>query len=181
METIASLHRISRERLSSLILSPDSSKLAIIDVRDDDHVGGHIRKSTHTPSSSLDFQLPKVVEELADKEIVVFHCALSQQRGPGAALRYLRERDAMLREQGILESPDDIQRAGSKGGSEGSEEVKESKQKEELVRADEGKEVDVAGDPISGIKKSSKRNQQVYVLDGGFVKWQEKYVVADRC
>lgn len=117
METIASLHRISRERLSSLILSPDSPKLAIIDVRDDDHVGGHIRKSTHVPSSSLDFQLPKVVEELADKEIVVFHCALSQQRGPGAALRYLRERDTMLRAQGIiLGSPDDKQRAGLEGG-----------------------------------------------------------------
>jgi Cdc25 family phosphatase len=28
--------------------------------------------------------------------MVIFHCALSQQRGPFAALKYLRERDGLL-------------------------------------------------------------------------------------
>lgn len=32
---------------------------------------------------------------LAGKESVVFHCALSQQRGPSAALRYARERQRL--------------------------------------------------------------------------------------
>ncbi|KAJ9635918.1 hypothetical protein H2199_008272 [Coniosporium tulheliwenetii] len=67
--------------------SPTSS-LAIIDVRDSDHIGGHIRSSTHVPSSSLDFKIPELIRTLRDKETVVFHCALSQQRGPSAALRY---------------------------------------------------------------------------------------------
>ncbi|KAM0801702.1 Rhodanese-like domain-containing protein [Usnea florida] len=107
-----------REQLSSFLLSPDASKLAVIDVRDDDYVGGHINSSIHVPSSSLDYRIPEIVRTMADKEIVVFHCALSQQRGPTAALRYLKERDLPNREP---------------------------------------------------------KGQEVYVLDKGFVGWQEKY------
>ncbi|KLJ05919.1 hypothetical protein EMPG_10627, partial [Blastomyces silverae] len=57
---------------------------------------------------------------LRDKEKVVFHCALSQERGPSAALKYIREREQVL-----------------------------------------------------GKEESAK--QTVFVLDGGFVRWQEKY------
>jgi rhodanese-related sulfurtransferase len=35
--------------------------------------------------------MPTLARRLQDKKTVVFHCALSQQRGPSAALRYLRE------------------------------------------------------------------------------------------
>lgn len=64
--------------------------------------------------------MPELIRTLKDKEMVVFHCALSQQRGPSAALRYARERESTL---GAGES----------------------------------------------------QNQQVFVLDGGFVEWQQKY------
>lgn len=87
-----------------------------------DHVGGHITTSTWIPSSSLDVHLPELIRTLKDKEKVVFHCALSQQRGPSAALRYARERERVL----------------------GAEEV-------------------------------AKSGQEVFVLEGGFVEWQEKY------
>ncbi|KAF1980193.1 Rhodanese-like protein [Bimuria novae-zelandiae CBS 107.79] len=88
---------ISREELAEQFRnSPSASQapdnLAIIDVRDSDHVGGHIKGSTWVPSSELDFKTPELVRSLKDKEVVVFHCALSQQRGPSAALRYLREK-----------------------------------------------------------------------------------------
>ncbi|KAF4167478.1 hypothetical protein CNMCM6936_004933 [Aspergillus lentulus] len=119
--TIATLPRMTRDALSELLLSTSSpSKLAIIDVRDQDHIGGHIYSSTWVPSSTLDYRMPELVRTLKDKEKVVFHCALSQQRGPSAALRYAREREAAL-----------------------------------------------------GPEESKK--QQVYVLEGGFVQWQEKY------
>ena len=85
-----------------------------------DHVGGHILTSTWVPSSSLDYRLPELIRTLQDKEKVVFHCALSQQRGPSAALRYARERERVL-----------------------------------------------------GQEESKK--QEVFVLEGGFVQWQEKY------
>lgn len=57
----------------------------------EDHIGGHIKTSQHVPSGTLDASLPTLRRTLADKRTVVFHCALSQQRGPSAALRYLRD------------------------------------------------------------------------------------------
>lgn len=64
--------------------------------------------------------MPELLRTLQNKEKVIFHCALSQQRGPSAALRYARERERTL-------SPEEYQK------------------------------------------------QEVYVLEGGFVQWQEKY------
>ena len=72
--------------------------------------------------------MPTLLRKLADKETVVFHCALSQQRGPSAALRYLREREAQQQQQR-----------------------------------------DGRDDALSVDK------QKVYVLDRGFVGWQEVY------
>lgn len=118
-----------RETLSALLLSPSPPRYAIVDVRDDDHVGGHIRTSTHVPSRGLEKQLPALVRALVDREVVVFHCALSQQRGPAAARRYVGERERGKREEGDGEKV-----AGGVGG------------------------------------------QKVYVLEGGFLSWQEKYV-----
>lgn len=164
METVATLQRISRERLSSLLLSPESSKVAIVDVRDDDHVGGHIRSSIHVPSSTLNYRSAEIVDTLADKEIVVFHCSLSQQRGPGAALRYLRERDSKLKKQGVSRIP----------GEADDTQAKKEKENQELEKADQGEEVDVTGSKGLKADSSNTKTQEVFVLDGGFVQWQEK-------
>ena len=142
--TIPNLLRISAPDLRTLLLSPQApSTLAIIDVRDSDHAGGHIKSSMHIPSSTLDHALPSLIRTLADKQVVVFHCALSQQRGPSAALRYIRERQKRV-EKGEM---------GGRGGVVMG--VREDGQ--ELVS--EGKEGE----------------QEVYVLDRGFVGWQELY------
>lgn len=85
-----------------------------------DHVGGHIYSSTWVPTSTLHVRMPELIRTLKDKKTVVFHCALSQQRGPSAALRYARERENAL-----------------------------------------------------GAEENQK--QQVFVLEGGFVEWQQKY------
>lgn len=69
--------------------------------------------------------MPTLVRRLQDKKTVVFHCALSQQRGPSAALKYLREKDGSLRSLGV-------------------------------------------GEEIAA-------EQEVYVLDRGFVGWQQVY------
>ncbi|KAF2098897.1 Rhodanese-like protein [Rhizodiscina lignyota] len=145
--TIASLPRLSRESLASRLLSsPEaSSSVAIIDVRGSDYIGGHIRGCVNVPSSDLDWRTPELVRTLKDKDMVVFHCALSQQRGPAAALRYLRERERLLGASGA--GVDTKQTSGL--------------EKEEQDGAKEG------------VGKS--KGQEVYILDGGFVKWQEKY------
>lgn len=95
-----------------------------------------------------------MTKDLADKEIVVFHCSLSQQRGPGAALKYLRERDGGVTKEG-----------GDKDGKEDGE----------LEKAGKGEEDGVENKDGGGVG-NRKKKQEVYVLDGGFVKWQEVYV-----
>lgn len=164
MENIATLQRISRERLSSILLSPESSKIAIVDVRDVDHVGGHIRSSIHVPSSTLDYRTKEIVDTLADKDVVVFHCSLSQQRGPGAALKYLRERDSKSKKQGASNAPGEVE----------SPQVEKDQEDQELEKADQGEEVKVAGYSSPTADSIQPKKQQVFVLDGGFFKWQEK-------
>jgi Cdc25 family phosphatase len=81
--------------------------------------------------------MPELVRNLKDQETVVFHCALSQQRGPSSALRYLRERERLAN-----------------------------------IKNQESKSEDVTGDSTED-KVANKKTQTVYVLDGGFTKWQE--------
>ncbi|KAI9774588.1 MAG: hypothetical protein M1840_002837 [Geoglossum simile] len=108
--TIASVPRITSTELSTLLLRQQQQQqqqqtptppqsLSIIDVRTTDHIGGHIITSTHVPATSLDHRIPALVRDLKDKKTVVFHCALSHQRGPGAAVQYLRERRRVLGEE----------------------------------------------------------------------------------
>lgn len=141
--SVATLQRFSREQLSELLLSGDAPKVAVVDVRDDDLVGGHIQGSIHVPSTTLDYRIPEILRTLHDKEVVVFHCALSQQRGPSAAMRYMREKEKQI-EEGQYEKSSGPPKIGVQSGE---------------------------------IKKTPSRGpeQRVYVLDKGFVGWQEKY------
>lgn len=118
--TLSSLPRISREKLADLVRSKSPS-LAIIDVRDNDFIGGHIMGCQNVPVHTHDVRMPELVRTLKDKDVVVFHCSLSQQRGPSSALRYLREKERL-------------------GGKQPAE---------------------------------TSSSQKVYLLDGGFVNWQE--------
>lgn len=148
--TLSDLTFIEREDLAAQLQSSSSApqlpeNLAIIDVRDSDHIGGHIRGSTWVPSSELDYKTPELVRNLKDKKVVVFHCALSQQRGPSAALRYLREKRRLDPGSRTVDGE-------GKEVTEGGEGEKEGESKES-----EGEE------------------QKVVVLRGGFTQWQEKY------
>nr|POE87927.1 cdc25-like phosphatase ych1 [Quercus suber] len=127
--TFSDLTFMTRDDLASRLKSKTPG-VAIIDVRDSDYVGGHILGCQNVPVHTHDYRMPELVRNLRDEDVVVFHCALSQQRGPSSALRYLRERE----------------RLGAKG---------------EIGSRKDGEDLDKA--------------QKVYVLDGGFVKWQEKY------
>ncbi|KAF2684534.1 Rhodanese-like protein [Lentithecium fluviatile CBS 122367] len=124
--TLADLTYVTREDLSKTLLESDSApslpaNLAIVDVRDSDHIGGHIRGSTWVPSSELDYKAPELVRTLKDKEVVVFHCVLSQQRGPSAALRYLREKKRL---EGL---------EGKKGEEEGNGKEKGGKKEQKVL------------------------------------------------
>lgn len=110
-----------------------------------DHIGGHIKGSINIPSRTLEAMIPTLLRKLESKKTVVFHCALSQQRGPSAALRYLRETE--------------VSRPG----------VPSSSSEAEVEAAAEG-----------AIEKAKQGGQTVYVLDQGFVGWQELFGEDDR-
>lgn len=89
--TVATLPRVHPTTLASLLLSPTSKpKVAVIDVRDSDHIGGHIKSSEWIPLTELDARIPELIRLHKDKDKIVFHCMLSQQRGPMAALKLAR-------------------------------------------------------------------------------------------
>ncbi|PKS07389.1 hypothetical protein jhhlp_005991 [Lomentospora prolificans] len=148
MASIANLQRITAKSLSDLILAEaevSDPSYAVIDVRDDDHIGGHIKGSMNVPSRTIDAMMPTLLRKLESKQTVVFHCALSQQRGPSAALRYLREVERLKSERSLSSSE---------------------------AEAEATAEVEAASDAI---QKAKDRGQKVYVLDRGFVGWQELY------
>lgn len=109
-----------------------------------DHIGGHIKSSRHVPSETLDYNAPDLARQLQGAEKVVFHCALSQQRGPSAALKYLSERERLFGSGSAIK-----------------------------VTADS---TDDDGKPKERDENGRVKKQEVYVLDGGFVEWQDKYV-----
>ena len=127
---------MTREKLASLLQSELAGTIAIVDVRDSDYIGGHIKGAQNVPSSSLDYRLPELVRKLEGKSKVVFHCALSQQRGPAAARRYHAEKQRAMKES-----------VSQKNNEESSSSSPES---------------------------AAGNEQEIYILDGGFNKWQEK-------
>lgn len=120
--SLANLEFIDRETLAKKFDESHAlpSNTAVVDVRDSDHIGGHIRGSTWVPSSQLDHKVPELVRTLKDKEVVVFHCALSQQRGPSAALRYLREKERLDPGAGV-QSKGEVKEEGVGEKGEGGE------------------------------------------------------------
>jgi rhodanese-related sulfurtransferase len=97
--TISTLPRITPQALATLVLEKPN-KIAIIDVRDSDHIGGHIKSSEWIPSNQLDARIPELLRVHRDKEKMVFHCMLSQQRGPSAALKLARAMRDMAEKEG---------------------------------------------------------------------------------
>ncbi|PLW16132.1 hypothetical protein PCANC_03925 [Puccinia coronata f. sp. avenae] len=66
---------------------------AVVDVRDTDFIGGHIPGCHHIPSVHFSEKCGALIEQLKDVKCVIFHCALSQQRGPTAAKLYAHRRE----------------------------------------------------------------------------------------
>ncbi|KAH8114718.1 Rhodanese-like domain-containing protein [Phellopilus nigrolimitatus] len=90
------------EELVTLIKSDAKpyTDYVVFDVRDDDRVGGHILGSVHAPSNTFLERVRDLVEQTKDVPTVVFHCALSQARGPKAARIYSDLRSELEEKEG---------------------------------------------------------------------------------
>jgi rhodanese-related sulfurtransferase len=76
--------------------TPSKSAWTIIDVRDDDFEGGHIKGCKNIPSNEFSEKVEKLVLDLQDAKSVLFHCSLSQARGPKAARIYKETREEFI-------------------------------------------------------------------------------------
>ncbi|KAJ9109544.1 hypothetical protein QFC20_003288 [Naganishia adeliensis] len=79
---------ISAPELAQLVKRTDTQEVQVVDVRDDDFVGGNIKGAVNSPSENFTQNVTELVKQYAEVPKVVFHCALSQQRGPKAARIY---------------------------------------------------------------------------------------------
>ncbi|KAH6798821.1 Rhodanese/Cell cycle control phosphatase superfamily protein [Perilla frutescens var. frutescens] len=85
-EMARSITYITGNQLLPLIRRPN---IAIVDVRDDERsYDGHIAGSLHFASDTFLDKLPNLVEATNAKDTLIFHCALSQVRGPKCARRF---------------------------------------------------------------------------------------------
>jgi len=77
--------RISIEDVASLIRNGSRSDYAIIDVRRNDHAGGHVRGSYQWPAQTFYDDLDDFYKKFKDTEKVIFYCSSSNGRGPRCA------------------------------------------------------------------------------------------------
>ncbi|KTW26196.1 hypothetical protein T552_03088 [Pneumocystis carinii B80] len=77
--------------------------LVIVDVRDEDFIGGHIKGALHIPSHELSSCILNLIEETKDAKEVIFYCAYSQQRGPAGARLFLMEQQKIRNIKSIQE------------------------------------------------------------------------------
>ncbi|KAJ1897351.1 Cdc25 phosphatase Ibp1 [Kickxella alabastrina] len=82
---------IPADELAELIRSPQKvagTDYLIVDVRDLDYVGGHITGAINVPAHLIRGQAPVLADQYKHVPRIVFHCALSQVRGPKSARIY---------------------------------------------------------------------------------------------
>jgi rhodanese-related sulfurtransferase len=82
----AALSYIPSSLLHTRLLDPThAARTLVVDVRDSDFVGGHVTSALNVPSKQFRDRLDELYAAAAGKDLVVFHCMHSQQRGPRCA------------------------------------------------------------------------------------------------
>lgn len=114
------------------------------------------------PSHQFEEWLPTLLRQLEGTKTVVFHCALSKQRGPSAALRYIREREAKFGEDSVA-APEGTGVQGQQASSAAAAPPAPQAGKQEGQQEGHGAGTAV---PVA---------QKVCVLRGGFQRWQESH------
>mmetsp|Transcript_3426 Transcript_3426/g.10403 ORF Transcript_3426/g.10403 Transcript_3426/m.10403 type:complete len:136 (-) Transcript_3426:2568-2975(-) len=95
-----SVSRVTAAELAQL-LRAEPRKVTIIDVRDSDFEGGNIAGAHNIPRDRFKYTVDEQVEKFKDDHHVVFHCMLSQVRGPYCAQLFQKK----LSEHGIHPQP----------------------------------------------------------------------------
>ncbi|XP_010543440.1 PREDICTED: dual specificity phosphatase Cdc25 [Tarenaya hassleriana] len=98
-EMARSISYITSSQLLALRCRPN---IAIVDVRDEERsYDGHIAGSLHYASDTFTDKISNLVHDVKGKDTLVFHCALSQVRGPTCARRLANFLEEAKEETGI--------------------------------------------------------------------------------
>jgi len=76
---------VSNEDVAELIRHSAQNNYAVIDVRRNDHGGGHVRGSHQWPAQTFYDDLDSFYKEFKNVEKVIFYCGSSNGRGPRCA------------------------------------------------------------------------------------------------
>eukprot|EP00188_Purpureofilum_apyrenoidigerum_P000176 Plantae.Rhodophyta-Purpureofilum_apyrenoidigerum.ctg10676.p1 GENE.Plantae.Rhodophyta-Purpureofilum_apyrenoidigerum.ctg10676~~Plantae.Rhodophyta-Purpureofilum_apyrenoidigerum.ctg10676.p1 ORF type:complete len:134 (-),score=19.76 Plantae.Rhodophyta-Purpureofilum_apyrenoidigerum.ctg10676:313-714(-) len=95
-----SVSRVTASELA-LLLRTEPRQVTIIDVRDSDFEGGNLAGAHNIPRDRFKYTVDEQVKRFKDKQHVVFHCMLSQVRGPYCAQLFQKKLD----EHGISPQP----------------------------------------------------------------------------
>ncbi|TFK68339.1 S-adenosyl-L-methionine-dependent methyltransferase [Pluteus cervinus] len=95
-----SLPRITADALAGYFKdgSKTGTDYAVIDVRRNDHGGGHVRASHQWPAQTFHNELAKFYEEFGNTKEVIFYCGSSNGRGPRCAGWYQEYLDDLQRQ-----------------------------------------------------------------------------------
>ncbi|OJA10991.1 hypothetical protein AZE42_09147, partial [Rhizopogon vesiculosus] len=77
--------KLTSDEVASLLRDPDRSDYALIDVRHEDHVRGHIRGSVQWRGDAFFGRLAKFYDQYSKTKQVIFYCGSSNGRGPRCA------------------------------------------------------------------------------------------------
>nr|ABP04040.1 putative arsenate reductase [Pteris tremula] len=104
---MASLHTLPYISATDLIALRPNSKLAIVDVRDEEIRSelGHIAGSWSFEKRTFDEKLPDLVGKLEGQETVVFHCNKSQHSGPACANKLVEHLTTLVSNKEIETPP----------------------------------------------------------------------------
>ena len=109
-KTTLGIKGYSKQDANSTIDIGEGEDVVIMDMRGDDYIGGHIKGCINIPYAEFrrydsqtgdytnihNFIKKSIIDKNTNNVNVVFHCAMSQQRGPSAALilsRILQEKE----------------------------------------------------------------------------------------
>ncbi|RMX69379.1 hypothetical protein KXD40_001839 [Peronospora effusa] len=97
------LHYIQPSALVEILRNPHApgKRPVIIDVRDTDFAGGHIRSAVNIPEDNFmdDDDVDALVNKYKEEDIIVFHCMMSQVRGPSCAKRFKARMEVLLEDK----------------------------------------------------------------------------------
>ncbi|KAG2142416.1 S-adenosyl-L-methionine-dependent methyltransferase [Suillus clintonianus] len=79
---------LASDEVASLLRDPERSDYAIIDVRENDRVGGHVLGSVQWRADEFAGSLDKFYDEYGKTEQVIFYCGSSKGRGSRCAAWY---------------------------------------------------------------------------------------------